>query len=656
MSRARLFVLRLLVTAMLVTLVGRLWQLQVASGDEYVRAAADVRIRTVSLPPTRGQILDAAGRPLVTNNTRPVVTVDAVALNHQPDGGRAVLTRLGKVLRQPYEQIAEKVRLCGPGVAQPCWQGSPYEPIPVAQGVTVPVALQISERQRDFPGVRTELRPVRVYPFGAAAAHTLGYVQGGKGRAGLEGVYDEALAGHPGRRDVAVDNTGRVTTTLRQDPPTPGNSLVTSIDSRIQTITEQALDRALARSGGESGAAVVLESRTGRVVALAGLPSYDPSVWTDGVTAREYKALPLLSQAVQGQWAPGSTWKVASTAAAVTAGYDLGAVYDCPSGYTVGNRVFRNFGSADLGRMTMHGALVQSCDTIFYRLADELWERGSEALQETARGFGFGTPTGVDLPGEAAGAVPDAAAKKASWQATREESCRRATRGYPELADRGRAAYLTTLARENCQGGGVWRGGDAANLSIGQGGVLVTPLQLARAYAAIANGGTLYSPRVGQKIVRPDGTTVETITPPVTGRLPASAETLRFIRQALSEVPRKGTAEAAFEDFPFGEIAVAGKTGTAESFGHRDTSWFASFAPDPAYTVVVMLSEGGRGAEGAAPAARDIWEGVLGLRERRGPGERDHQTQERRTFRPESGSPRDQRGPSEPDHQTQERR
>ncbi|TYB64013.1 penicillin-binding protein 2 [Nonomuraea sp. PA05] len=602
---------------MLVTLLGRLWFLQVVNGDAYVRAAADIRIRSIALPPTRGPILDVNGRPLVTNNTRPVVTVDAVALAHQPDGGRAVLTRLGEALGQPYRQIAEKVRLCEEGVPKPCWQGSPYEPIPVARDVSVPVALQISERQQDFPGVRTELRPIRVYPHGAAAAHTLGYVQGVRGRDGLEAAYDRDLAGRPGRRDVAVDNTGKVTRTIREDPPVPGDTLVTSIDSRIQAISEQALARALAGSGGSSGAAVVLESGTGRVVALAGRPAYDPAVWTDGVTAREYRALPLLSQAVQGEWAPGSTWKVASAAAAASAGYGLGATYDCPPGYTVGDRVFRNFGSADLGLMTMHGALVQSCDTIFYRLADQLWRRGSDALERTARGFGFGRPTGVDLPGEAAGAVPDAAAKKAYWRATRAESCRRAGKGYPELADRARAAYLTVIARENCRGGGVWRGGDAANLSIGQGGVLVTPLQLARAYAAVANGGTLHHPRVGLKVVRPDGTAVRTITPPAAGRLPATAATLRFIRQALTQVPRTGTAGGAFKGFPFGKIAVAGKTGTAESFGRRDTSWFASFAPDPAYTVVVVLSEGGRGAEGAAPAARAIWEGILGLRERR---------------------------------------
>ncbi|MEV4073722.1 penicillin-binding transpeptidase domain-containing protein [Nonomuraea fuscirosea] len=617
MSRARLFVLRLAVAAMVVTLLGRLWFLQVVSGERYVQAAADVRIRSVTLPAVRGPILDVAGRPLVTNRTRPVVTVDAVELAHQPDGGREVLTRLGKALGRSYRQIAEKVRSCGPSVPRPCWPGSPYEPIPVAEALSVPAALQISERQQDFPGVRTELRPVRAHPAGASAAHTLGYVQGTEGRDGLEGVYDRELAGRAGRRDVAVDNTGRVTRTVTEVPPVPGNTLVTSIDSRIQTIAERALGRGLRATGGTSGAAVVLESGTGRVVALAGRPSYDPGVWTDGVTAAEYRALPLLSQAVQGEWAPGSTWKVASVAAAASAGYALGATYDCPAGYPIGGRTFGNFGDADLGRMTMHGALVRSCDTIFYRLADQLWQRRSDVPQETARGFGFGAPTGVDLPGEAAGAVPDARSKKAHWRATRAESCRRADKGYPELADRARAAYLTIIAGENCRGGGAWRGGDAANFSIGQGGVLVTPLQLARAYAAVANGGTLHSPRVGLRVVRPDGTTARAITPPVAGRLPASPETLRFIRQALAQVPREGTAAGAFKGFPFGKIAVAGKTGTAESFGHRDTSWFASFAPDPAYTVVVVLSQGGRGAEGAAPAAREVWEGILGLRERR---------------------------------------
>ncbi|NUT45491.1 MAG: penicillin-binding protein 2 [Thermoactinospora sp.] len=603
---ARLRVLRLLIAALMVTLLGRLWVLQVVEGGAYTKAAADTRTRTVPVPATRGQILDVHLQPLVANRSRPVVTVDHVTLGLQPDGGRAMLTRLAGLLRVPYGELEAKTRLCGPEVAQPCWPGSPYSPIPVAEQVEVERALRIAEHPGDFPGVSVELRPVRWYPLGSGAAHTLGYLQGEHGQAGLESAYDQELAGRPGSRAVAVDNTGKVVRTVEERAPAPGDTLVTSIDARIQRIAERALAKAVPRPGGK-GAAVVLESATGRVVALASQPTYDPGVWTDGVSAAEYRALPLHSSALQGQWAPGSTWKVVSVAGAASAGYPLGAAYDCPSSYTVGDRAFRNFASADLGELTMHGALVKSCDTIFYRLADELWRKGNQALERAAKGFAFGAPTGVDLPGEGTGLVPDRRWKAATGAA----GCERAESGYPEEKDAARAAYLTRLAKDNCRSGGAWQAGDAANLSIGQGDVLVTPLQLARAYAAVANGGTVFSPRVGLRVLRPDGEVARTITPPVTGRLPASASTLAFIRAALADVPRTGTASGAFAGFPFDRAAVAGKTGTAEAYGRQDTSWFASFAPDPGYTVVVVVSEGGRGAEVAAPAAREIWEGIL---------------------------------------------
>lgn len=627
MPRIRL--LRAVIAALLVTLLARLWFLQVVSGSDYVRAAAENRIRTVSVPATRGQILDSAGIALVTNQTRPVVTVDHVAISGQPDAGRAVLARLAQVLRQPYQTVAGKIRLCGREVGQPCWPGSPYAPIPVTDEISVPIALQITEHRQDFPGVNVELRPVRHYPFGTAAAHVLGYMRAEAGGDGLEAVYDRDLAGRPGAREVSVDRSGEVTGMVTQDEPETGNTLMTSIDSRIQLIAERSLARAVARWGGDAGAAVVLESATGRVIALAGAPTYDPSVWTGGISERDYRALlgpsrPLVSRAVQGEWAPGSTWKVVSTAAAARAGYPLSAGYDCPSSYTVGNRAFANFARADLGRLTMHDALVRSCDTIFYRLADEMWKKDgglrpvaepADTLEGTAAGFGFGVSTGIDLPGERAGAVPDRASKAETWKRTRDSSCGRAKTGYPELADRARAAYLKALAAENCRWGATWWAGDAANLAIGQGGVLVTPLQLARAYAALANGGTIFSPRIGKQVLSPRGDRVRTITPPVVGRLPSSPATLAFIRGALTDVPKRGTASAAFEGFPLDRVAVAGKTGTAEVYGKRDTSWFASFAPDPGYTVVVVISQGGRGAEAATPAAREIWDGILALKE-----------------------------------------
>lgn len=438
---------------------------------------------------------------------------------------------------------------------------------------------------------------------------------------------------------MAVDSTGTVTGLIREEAAVAGDTLVTSIDARIQEVAERALTRAVtaARKQGEpadSGAAVVLEAKTGRVTAIADYPTYDPSVWTGGISQRDYEGLPLVSAAVQGQWPPGSTWKVTSTAAAAKAGYPLRGSYDCPGGYTIGGRVFHNFESAALGRMDMHRALVVSCDTIFYRFADRMWRRDGglkpvehpkDPMQKMAREFGFGTPTGIDLPHEASGRVPDRAWKKANWERTKADSCRRAKTGYPEMSDRKRAAYLKALATDNCRSGWVWWAGDAANFSIGQGDVLVTPLQLARGYAALANGGTVFSPRIGKQLVGPDGTVVRTITPPVVGKIDASRKTLRFIRDALAEVPRTGTAAGAFKGYSFKRLPVAGKTGTAEAYGRQDTSWFASFGPvkKPKYVVVVVVSQGGTGGTTAAPAAREIWEGIAALTH---DGEKKHDT------------------------------
>ncbi|WP_204057079.1 penicillin-binding protein 2 [Microbispora corallina] len=638
--RGRLAVLYVVVTALMVTLLGRLWFLQVTTGPDYARAATESRVRTVALPPVRGEILDVHGGPLVANQTKPQVSVDYMALIHQPDGGRAVLTRLAQALGRPYQEIADRARLCARDVPRPCWPGSPYQPIVVADDVSARTALSIAERQEEFPGVSTALRPVRTYPLGTAGAHLLGYLQppspddppGGPelvGRDGLEAEYDRELAGRSGVREVAVDSTGTVTGLLREQAAEPGDSLVTSIDARIQRVAEKALAGAVAsaRRRGEpadAGAAVVLEARTGRVAALADYPTYDPGVWTGGISQRDYETLPLVSSAVLGQWAPGSTWKVTSTAAAAKAGYKLGATYDCPGSYKVGGRAFHNFDGIALGRMNMRRALVVSCDTIFYRFADRMWRRDGglkpvrhpkDPMQAMAKQFGFGVRTGIDLPNEAAGRVPDRAWKKATWERGRADTCRRAKTGYPDVPDRKRAAYLKRLAAENCRDGGVWWAGDAANFAIGQGDVLVTPLQLARGYAALANGGRVISPRVAKAVVRPDGSVARTITPPVVGHVDVPAKTLRYIRDSLAGVPRTGTAAAAFKGFPFKRLSVAGKTGTAEAYGRQDTSWFASFAPagHPKYVVVVVVSQGGMGASTAAPAARKIWEGIYHL-------------------------------------------
>ncbi|XRQ12765.1 penicillin-binding protein 2 [Actinomadura welshii] len=661
----RLVVLYVMVGVLLLVLVGRMWTLQVLEGDHYRDIAAQNRTRDIVVPALRGMILDDRGRPLARNTSSMVVSVDRTTLSRQDDGGEAVLRRLADVLGTTYEEINQRIRLCSPTVQRPCWSGSPYQPIPVDDHADPRSALQIMERQEDFAGVTARIEPVRSYPEpeGASAVQTLGYLQpvtqeeldkreGLKvtgysavdlvGRAGLEAEYDKALRGDAGYRRVLVDAQGRVTGIAEKKDPVPGNHLVTSIDAGVQGVAEKALEEGIkaARKGGspaDSGAAVVMDVRTGRMVALASYPSYDPGVWTGGISQKKYDALlgeknnnPLISRVTQGMGPPGSTFKVSSLAAAVRAGYDLHGTYNCPGSYMVGSRAFNNFQSANLGSMNLHTALVKSCDTIFYRFAHEMWLRngGKNAppdvknpMVETARDFGFGSVTGIDLPAESTGRIPDRQWKRKYWEATREDSCRGAKEGYPEVAktDPGRAAYLKAVASENCEEGFVWRAGDAANLSIGQGNVMVTPLQLVRAYAAIANGGKLHTPRIGVAVVRPDGTVVRKIDAPEPEKLPVDGKVLTYMRKALAEVPKKGTAAGAFAGFDLKRVGVAGKTGTAERWGHEDMSWFASFGPvkEPRYAVVAMVSQGGYGAQTSAPIVRKIWEAMYGTKDRK---------------------------------------
>lgn len=662
-SRLRLVVLHVLVLSLLTALVGRLWYLQILSGDRIEAAAAETRNREVLLPAIRGEIYDAMGRPLVDNESRLLVSVSRSDLSRLPDEGEAVLHRLAKLLPdQSYESLSKQIRLCSTGADQPCWNGSPYQPVPVAENVDPKLALQIMERKADFPGVIAQPQGVRSYPSpaGADAAHILGHLApitqeqyderkdeekrltpaslvGGDG---LEATYEKYLRGTPGVKTVVVDSLGNVTGTTSVTPPVPGNHLVTSINARVQQDAEKAIRDAMARarqagSPADGAAAVVLDVRTGRVIAMASAPTFDPSVWVGGISENQYARLsseaanqPMINRATQGEYPIGSTFKPISMSAAVKAGFPLHGSYPCPSGYPVGNRVFHNYGNLSYGMISLHQSIVVSCDTVYYRFGHLLWQRQggtdqkavgdkTEPIPRMAKRYGMDAKTGIDLPSESDGRIPDPKWKREYWLATKDYYCKYARKGYPEVAkeDPGRASYLRLLAEEQCQRGYVWRAGDAVNLSIGQGDMLATPLQLARAYAAIANGGTLYSPRIGKAIVRPDGTVVERIKPEKMGQLPVSDRLLRYLQDALADVPVAGTAAGTFAGFPLDRFPVAGKTGTAQAYGEEDTAWFASFAPadNPRYAVVAMVSQGGLGSAAAAPAVRDIYEGIFGV-------------------------------------------
>lgn len=650
--RTRLLVVQVLVLMMIAALAVRLWQVQVVRGPEFVNRATETRTRTVIVPAVRGQIFDSSGRPLVRNKARLVVSVDRTRLIRMRDEGVKVLGKLSSVLSRPVAQLQKRITPCGPGVPKPCWTGSPYQPVPLEEKVETREALQILEQQEKFPAVTAEVQAIREYPLKEAGAQMLGYLSpvteaelekrvGLKaafsgvdlaGRDGLEYVYDEELRGKPGTRRVQVDRMGKPLGVEKEVPSVPGLHLVTSIDARIQRVTEQALQRAMKRTpSADGGAAVVLDARTSRVLAMSSAPGYDPSVWAGGISERTYRHLlseksgkPLTSRVINGQFAPGSTFKVSSVASMLRAGYPLNGTYSCPGSVMIGNRAFNGFRGIGLGTLSLHTALVKSCDTIFYKAAYEQYLKDGgrtpkknvkEVFANTARGFGFGSPTGVDLPGESPGRIPDRRWKKETWALTSGENCKRAQTGYPEVKDAARASFLKRLAHENCQEGYILRPGDSANFSIGQGDVLVTPLQLARAYAALVSDGKVRSPRVGWALVRPDGEVVKTIPVPVVGKLPVTEKERRYIKNALSQVPSDGTAAGAFAGFPMDKVEIGGKTGTAEVWGKKDTSWFASFAPtrNPRFVVVVMVSQGGFGAETAAPTAREIYEGIYGF-------------------------------------------
>ncbi|MEU9557482.1 penicillin-binding protein 2 [Streptomyces fumanus] len=649
----RLVVIQILVLSLLGTLGGRLWYLQIRQGDEYAKEASGNHVQQVVQPAVRGSILDARGVALADNETRLVVSASRTDLLKMEDDGEAVLTKLAGVLGMKPEEVREKVRLCDAKTPQPCWNGSPYQPIPITDEATPKQALQIRERAEDFPGISAEPQAVRRYPSPGKAntAQVLGYLSpvtddeitkaqdtdspylrsDQVGRSGIERQYDKALRGKAGVTRYEVDNLGRVIGEAESDPAQPGDNLVTSIDSRVQRIAEYELNEAMKAARKEfdrntgtnykadSGAVVVMEAKTGRIVAMASNPTYDPNAWVGGISAADYKKLtgkdsnyPLLNRAIQGQAAPGSVFKVVSTSAAVEAGYDFDGSYDCSSAYNVGGQVFKNFESANYGPINLGRALEVSCDTVFYRLAHQEWKKDGgmnpknahDYFYKAAHQFGLGKETGIDLPNEVTGRVPDRQWKQSYWEANKDAWCKTGKKD---------GSYVEKIAYENCIEGNKMRAGDAINYSIGQGDTLVTPIQMATIYAAISNGGTLYTPSIGKAVVSADGKQVDPIKPTSHGRLPISKETRDKMDAALAGVATNGTAAWRFEGWPQDKIPMHAKTGTAEVYGKQTTSWFATYTKD--YSIVMTISQGGTGSGASGPAVRNIYDALYGVQE-----------------------------------------
>lgn len=658
---ARIIVLQVLVLSLIATLFLRVAWMQLGDSAQYRTAATSNSVREVVVPAQRGLILDQQGRPMVANRSGLSVTVDRAELARQGDGGKQVLSTLANKLGTTYDALVNRMKPCGtPGApSQPlCWNGSRERPVIVAEDVPQEVGLQLMESEGAFKAVRTELTPTRSYPkpYGINLAHIAGYLgpmtqdevsklddesqtalaNSAIGRSGLEQTYNDVLSGRPGVQQVSVSRSGKVTETLRDESAVAGENLVTSVDARLQAVVEQQLAAALQRGRAQgkpsdSGTIVVSDVTNGRILALASAPTYDPKVWVGGIKESEYAALtdpkrgnPLLNRATQGTYAPASTFKVISTAAAVGAGYNPNSAYACPSSYSVGGQAFKNYESHSYGSIDMARALSVSCDTVFYKLANEMWlkdgglnPRGTpqEAMYNMAVGFGLGKKTGIDIPGEGTGRVVGREQKKADYQERKDDFCRRATEGYPEVKPDDRAALLQSYAKDFCAEGDKFRAGDALNFAIGQGDTVVTPLQMNTVYSAIANGGTLWKPSLAKAAVSRDGHVEKEFEPVSNGRVEASDSTLSYLRKALSETPVTGTASNVFKGFPLGQVPIAAKTGTGEVVGKASTSWFASFSAgsSPKYAITCMVSQGGTGAGTCGPSVRAIYEALFGI-------------------------------------------
>ncbi|HEX2031944.1 MAG TPA: penicillin-binding protein 2 [Actinomycetota bacterium] len=615
----RLTALSAVVAFAMATLVVRLWFLQVLAAEEFQQAANSNRVRLIPLVAPRGRILDRNGEFLVTNKPTRTVFVDRRKVEDED----ALLERLSDLLNAPVEELRENLH-------DPDYL--PYQPVPVWEGAKPGAVLYLAEHRDEFPGVSYALTGTRFYTHGGLAPHLLGYLgeinptelkdpsfsdhlPGEKvGRGGVEQYYEHFLHGDNGWLKMEVNSSGRTLGTLGREPPVPGHDLWLSLDWKVQQLAQDTLADAVGASRGSiyneetgtysqssAGAVVVLDPNNGQVLAMASFPSYNPRVFLHGLTFREFRNLmrpssnyPLNNRAIAGLYPPGSTFKPFVASAAIKAGHaDVNGSYLCPPSFEWGGTVFHNWTTTNYGAIPLDRSLVISCDTVYYNFGLAFWqdlEARGPLFQQQMRKWGFGRETGIDIPGEQPGRVPDQRWK----QQVHEE--------------------LPAIFPE-----GTWLPGDDINMSIGQGDMLATPLQLAVAYGAIANGGALYRPQVGMKVSTPDGKVVKELEPRRVGRVPASPETLAFLRQALTGVVRgEGTAAGAFAGFPVDQYPVAGKTGTSQAtLEGREVlhSWFAAIAPadDPKYVVAAVIEEGGHGSDVAAPVVRRVLEGLLGL-------------------------------------------
>ena len=581
--RRRIIAMAGFVSVAMLLIVCQLWYLQVLEGGRFQEASDKNRLRIRPIAAPRGILFDRNGVPLVDN--RPAFTLSLIPRELERDAVArdATLGRLASLLQIPFADLQEAVARVSPDAILP---------VRVRRGLSIEDVARVEEWKLELPGVIVEVEPQRAYPTSRFAAHLLGYVrevndeqlkQGRYrrgdmvGQSGLERLLDEFLRGKDGGERIEVDAMGRQMRMIQSTEPHPGAEVVTTIDRRIQEAAERAMD-------GHAGAVVVMDPRNGDVLAMVSTPAFeidrftgtiDRNAWLRVVQDPEH---PLLNRTIQSQYAPGSVFKIVVAAAGLQEGTLVPTdSTNCSGQFRLGEWTFKDWKEGGHGHVDLLGAMRHSCNIFFYEKGLKI---GGSAIAKYATAFGLGAATRIDLPGEKLGLIP-----------------------------------RPRLRRDRRVGGG-WHAGETVNMSIGQGAVLVTPMQVARFMSAVANGGVLWKPRLVQRIERPDKGVVWSDSGTVTGHVELSPMVWAFLRQSLWSVVNEGGTGAGAR---IAGLDVAGKTGTAQMIAKsrsdkgQDHAWFASFAPvgDPEAVVVVLVERGGKGGQVAAPIARKILNAIF---------------------------------------------
>lgn len=630
--RLRLTILMIVVGCLFVALIARLWYLQVINVSSTKSLIQSTGVLTLYTPAPRGEILDREGQPLVRNISIPVIEVV-----RQDYSDKAMVTRLAALLDTTNQALRKSIDNV---------QYEYYDYVPVKENATPAQILYVEQHASEFPGViATTVTQPHVTPLGLYAANIVGYVgpissqqlkawkgQGYQpgdtvGQGGAELEFEKELKGTPGKTEIEVNAQDQELSVLKVTPPKPGHDVRLSINGPLQKLAvqtlrkQEAIDRTQrAHYPSTSGAVVVEDPRNGQLLALATDPDYNPNLFNSGkLTNAEFRRMEynpagneLVDLATQGQYAPGSTFKLTTATAGLKAGFVTPtSPYDDKGYLQLGPTRLEDDGGVGAGVIELPQAIAVSSDAYFYQIGVDFWDArdrlGQAAMQRYETAYGFGKPTGIDLPSDAAGVIPT----PAYYQM---EKC--------EMVTTCAKTHHLAPIPNNPQFDGIWYSGDSAHTAIGQGQVLVTPLQLADAYAAFANGGTLYAPQVAidaqdgtglhAKVVKSYGATVKGHSPKLT-----PAERSAMIQGFVGVVNgSSGTATIDFASSPVAKYDIAGKTGTAQVQGKQATGVFTSFAPanKPRFVVDCFMPEAGYGADAAAPVVRTMYEKLFGTK------------------------------------------